>query len=102
MDKYIENATIIKALSDATRLKILDMLSCGELCACIILEDFNITQPTLSYHMKLLTTAGLVNGRKEGSWVHYSLNEEGIKNLKFFLEDITTETADCICNVKGE
>ncbi len=52
------------------------MLSCGELCACEILEKFSITQPTLSHHMKILCDCGLVNGRKEGKWMHYSLNGE--------------------------
>ncbi len=48
-EKYIQNAKILKALSDPKRLRIVDMLSCGELCACKILEKFHITQPTLSY-----------------------------------------------------
>ena len=51
----------IKALSDETRLRIIDMLSCGEMCACEILKQFSISQSTLSYHMKILTESGLVN-----------------------------------------
>ena len=56
---YSKYVPLFKAMSDETRLKIIDMLSCGEMCACDILEEFNITQPTLSYHMKILTDSGL-------------------------------------------
>ncbi|MEL7598455.1 MAG: metalloregulator ArsR/SmtB family transcription factor, partial [Clostridiaceae bacterium] len=67
MDKnYEANAKIFKAVSDSNRLKIIDMLSCGEKCACDILENFEFTQPTLSHHMKVLIECGLVKSRKEG------------------------------------
>ena len=52
-EKYVENVGLFKALSDTNRLMIVDMLSCGELCACEILEKFSIPQPTLSHHMKI-------------------------------------------------
>lgn len=90
-------ATIFKALSDETRLKIVEMLSCGELCACDILDYFQITQPTLSYHMKILTDVGIVNSRKEGSWVKYSKNVEVINSVKEYWNHITTEHEECIC-----
>jgi len=95
---YKENALLFKALSDPNRLMIVDMLSCGELCACIILEKFQITQPTLSHHMKTLCESGLVNGRKDGKWMYYSLNDEAILSFRGFLETVTTEKQDCICN----
>ena len=76
---YAKQAACFKALSDETRLHILEMLTMGELCACKILEKFQITQPTLSYHMKTLTQAGLVTARKEGKWTHYSLNETALQ-----------------------
>ena len=65
---YIEYAKIFKVFSDPKRLKIINMLSNGELCACKILEEFQITQPTLSHDMKLLTDMELVVPRKEGKW----------------------------------
>ena len=92
-----DSALIFKALSDETRLKIVDMLSCDELCACTILESFNITQPTLSYHMKILTESGLVNSRKEGLWTRYSLDMNLIEQLKTFLSTITSDKENCIC-----
>ena len=80
---------------------IVDMLSCGELCACKILEKFNITQPTLSHHMKILCDCGLVRGRKEGKWTYYSLNDDKVRDFKDFLSSITTDKEDCICK-EGE
>lgn len=95
---YSCNVKFFKALSDINRLMIIDMLSCGELCACKILEKFNITQPTLSHHMKILSECGLVAGRKEGKWTYYSLNEKVVEDFKKFINAITKEKEDCICN----
>jgi ArsR family transcriptional regulator len=94
---YAEYVPVIKAISDETRLKIVDMLSCGELCACNILESFNITQPTLSYHMKALTECGIVNGKRNGAWMHYSLNTEKMSEIITFLSEINSSKPNCIC-----
>lgn len=94
---YAEYVPILKALSDETRLKIVDMLSCGELCACKILERFSITQPTLSYHMKILTESGIVTGRREGAWMNYRLNQEKGKELTQFFSGLMTASSDCAC-----
>ena len=64
---YEEYAKVAKALSEPKRVKILDMLSCGEMCACDILEHFDFTQPTLSHHIKILVEAGLVTAEKRGT-----------------------------------
>lgn len=96
-NNYEENAKIIKALSDANRLKIMDILSCGERCACDLLEQFDFTQPTLSHHMKVLMDCGIVNCRKEGVWNYYSLNSSNCNKLILFLMNIVTDTDDCIC-----
>jgi ArsR family transcriptional regulator len=79
---YKKTVQIFKALADETRLEIVDMLAGGELCACKILENFHITQPTLSYHMKLLTDCGLVIGRRDGAWMRYSLNQDTFESMK--------------------
>ncbi len=94
---YSEYASLFKAASDETRLKIIDMLSCGEMCACDILEGLSISQSTLSYHMKILTDSGLVNGRRDGAWVRYTLNYEKTKAVIEFLTLITSDKEDCIC-----
>ena len=95
--KYSENVGLFKALADTNRLMIVDMLSCGELCACKILEKFEITQPTLSHHMKILCDCGLVVGRKQGTWTYYSLDGVMVQKLKEFLFSITSEHENCIC-----
>lgn len=71
----------LKALSDDTRLKIVEMLSKEHLCACHILEAFDFTQPTLSYHMKTLVDSGLVSSHKDGTWTRYTLNQEAMSEL---------------------
>ena len=88
--RYLEEANLFKALADPTRLEIVDMLSCGELCACMILEKFSITQPTLSYHMKTLCDCSLVIGRKEGKWTYYSLDEATVQKFRDCLDSVTT------------
>ncbi len=95
---YADYALLFKALSDETRLKIIDMLSCGELCACDILKFFQITQPTLSYHMKILTDCGIVDGTRQGAWMHYTLNHETAKSILDYWKHITSEKEDCICH----
>lgn len=85
---YSNYALFMKALSDETRVKIFEMLSDGELCACKILEEFKITQPTLSYHMKILCESGLVESRKDGVWMKYTIKMENLNNLKEFIDGI--------------
>ena len=99
---YEKNSKILKALSDPNRLKIIDILSCGERCACEILEYFDFTQPTLSHHMKVLSDCGLVESRKEGTWNHYKLNVTNANRLILFLMNIVTETDDCICKREND
>lgn len=98
MDKYEEYSKVMKAIADSNRLKIMDILSCGELCACALLENFEFTQPTLSHHMKILMESGLVSSRKEGNWTYYGLNLERVNQMMYFLMGIVTSTSDCICD----
>ena len=94
---YEGNARIFKALSDPSRLKIIDILSCGEKCACDILEHFEFTQPTLSHHMKVLIDCGLVESRKEGTWNYYKLDNNNCNKIMLSLMNLVTETENCIC-----
>lgn len=94
---YRDTAKVLKAIAEPKRLRIVDMLSCGELCACNILEAFHITQPTLSHDMKVLVDAGLVNDRREGKNIYYSLNQDTIQHVQDILKQVFTEKADCIC-----
>lgn len=85
-----EIAPILKVLGDETRLCIVSLLYQQPLCACDLLEHFHITQPTLSYHMKQLTTIGLVMANKEGQWVKYTLNKERYAQVHDFFTMIGT------------
>jgi len=81
----MELTAVFKALSDGTRLEIVRMLAeREELCACRILERFDITQPTLSHHMKSLCACGLVTARREGKWSYYSLNRDLMAEMSIF------------------
>ena len=91
-DIYSQHVGLFKALADKNRLMIMNMLTGGELCACKILEKFNITQPTLSHHMKILCDCGLVNASKEGKWMYYSISAAGSEKAMLFLQQFTTVT----------
>lgn len=97
---FSDYALLCKAMGDETRLKIVDMLRHGTLCACKILDAFNCTQPTLSYHMKMLCDCGLVIGEKDGKWVHYSLNRAVLSELVGFLSSPCEVKDDCSCKEK--
>lgn len=86
-----KTAVIFKAFCDENRIKILQLLIDGEKCACRLLEAMNITQPTLSHHMKTLLDSGIVSGRKEGKWMHYSISKEGLKKAQEYLEYLKGE-----------
>ena len=82
-------AMIFKAFCDENRIRIIKMLRSGEKCACKLLEELNVTQPTLSHHMKILCDSGIVVGRKEGKWMHYSISKEGAELAESCLKELT-------------
>lgn len=88
-------AVQFKAMSDPNRLRIIEMLSCGELCGCELLEKLHITQPTLSYHMNILSEVKLVTNRKEGKNTFYKIDKQKYIELGQFLSNI--DSADCSC-----
>jgi len=96
-NKYLENARVFKAFCDENRLMILEMLQSGEKCACVLLERLDITQPTLSHHMKILVESGIVTSRKEGKWTHYSISESGSNYAAGLLCSLTTATRNKNC-----
>lgn len=78
-DRKIERGVdILKALSDSTRLKIIHLLQDRELCACEIIATLDKPQSTLSHHLNLLKKAGIIKGRKEGTWIYYKLADTKI------------------------
>ena len=92
--KYLENSKVFKAFCDENRLMILEMLQSGEKCACVLLEKLDITQPTLSHHMKILCDSSIVTPRKEGKWTHYSINKNGCTDATELLQKLTTVVED--------
>ncbi len=71
-------SSIFKALSDETRLRTLKLLENGELCVCDIVAALDMVQPRASFHLRILKDAGLIKGRKQGRWIHYSLEDSDI------------------------
>ena len=93
-------ALIFKALSDENRIRILKLLHNGEMCACKLLDALNISQPTLSHHMKILCDAGIVTGRKEGKWTHYTICCEGVRTVRMLIQGLLSPEnipEDCKC-----
>lgn len=84
---------VFRALSDEKRLEILDKLRGGEKCACVLLEQMDIGQSGLSYHMKILCDSGLVESRQEGKWTHYRLSESGRNRAVELLKELTSPEA---------
>ena len=81
-----QTKTIFRALSDRTRLRILNLLQSGELCVCHIVAVLDVPQPTASRHLSYLRKAGLVVARKEGLWMHYCLAQAKSKSHKMLLD----------------
>jgi len=94
---FLEGTLLLKALADETRVQIIHILSCGELCACDILSYFDLKQPTLSHHLGLLEAANLVEVRKEGRWSYYKLNSEGFTHVQAFLTTLASPSEVCLC-----
>lgn len=69
-----ETIQIFKALSDETRLNIISLMKEGEICVCDITETLQVSQPKISFHLNVLKEAGIIKDRKQGKWVHYSIN----------------------------
>ena len=96
-------AIIFKALGDENRIRILKLLKGGEKCACKLLEELNISQSTLSHHMKILCDAEIVTGRKDGKWMYYSICCDGVCQLRSVLRELLAPEnvpSDCNCKEK--
>lgn len=95
-------AKILKSLGDPTRLRIFEMLRGGTKCACVLLKEFKISQPTLSYHMKYLLASGIVTCKKTGKWCNYSLDEKSLSELNEYLFAPVDNSGveECRCNEK--
>lgn len=97
MHNYEAEAQLFRVMGEPMRLAIMDMISCGELCACDILEGLTISQSTLSHHMRVLQQAGMVTARKDATWVYYSINPKIVSELHQILDKIMLPKTNCIC-----
>lgn len=84
-------AAIFKAFSDTRRIQIIKLLQGGEKCACELIEELDIPQSTLSYHMKVLCRSGIVKAREEGKWTHYRVCPTGSKRAIEVIKKITAK-----------
>lgn len=105
MHDYAADARVFKAFCDVNRLQILEQLRTGEKCSCVLLEKLQISQSTLSYHMKILCDSGIVTGRADGKWTHYGISEKGSRYAEELLQRLTgtcgpEEKKECTCRMK--
>jgi ArsR family transcriptional regulator len=84
---------IFKALSDETRVRIIKLLEHGDLCVCDIGAALGMVQPKVSFHLGVLKNAGLLKDRKQGKWVHYSLDESEMFK-RFLLLSVAEKVSD--------
>lgn len=90
---YEDDARVFKAFCDEKRLRILEQLRGGEKCACVLIDQLDIGQSGLSYHMKILCESGIVDSRQEGKWTHYRISEKGSAYAEGLLRKLTTPNA---------
>jgi ArsR family transcriptional regulator len=81
------------ALSDETRLQLLELLRDGEQCVCDLTDALEAAQSRLSFHLKTLKDAGLVTDRKQGRWVYYALNPEALEGVAEFVAELCARTS---------
>ncbi len=107
LSDYTQQAKRFKAFCDESRLRIIELLQDGELCACELTQELSMVQSTLSYHMKILCESGIVVNRQEGKWAHYRISAEGceaaiayLRSLSTPQERVSARCTDCACEEK--
>jgi ArsR family transcriptional regulator len=90
-EMHREMVKLFKVFGDENRIQILELLNGRELSAYDLLVEVQITQSTLSHHMKLLCDSDIVTARKDGKWVYYSLNKDRVEEAKDMLQELFEE-----------
>ena len=90
---------VFRAFTNESRVRVLELLCQGEQCACVLLEGLQISQPTLSHHMKILCDSGIVKSRSVGPWHYYSINTEGCKYASRLLKIVADRKLNTLLNV---
>lgn len=88
------DARVFKALCNEYRLQALEMLRTGEKCACELNDAIDLSQSTLSHHMKILVDSGIVSARQEGKWRYYTISKEGARRAMALLAELTDVRED--------
>jgi ArsR family transcriptional regulator len=95
-------AALFHALADEIRVQVVVLLLQGERCVCELMDELDLAQSRLSWHLKTLVDAGVISGRKEGRWIYYSLNADALGEARAILEGmkpssrrLATRTACC-------
>ena len=81
-------AQVFKALADPVRLRLVSMIGAhqgGEVCVCELTTAFDLTQPTISHHLKVLREAGIIDGERRGTWVYYRLETAALERMAALL-----------------
>ncbi len=94
-------ATLFHALSDQTRLEIIEMLKGGERCVCDLQADLDAAQSRLSFHLRVLKEAGLVSDRREGRWSYYSIVPESIAEVHDLAVDLQPSRLRILARASG-
>ena len=81
---------LFHALSDETRLSILERLRLGERCVCDLTDAIDAAQSRLTFHLKVLKDAGLVTDRREGRWMYYTLNQEALGEVAELVDTLAS------------
>jgi len=89
-----EMTEYFKVLSDPTRLEVVKLLLKGETCGCTLIDKLPVSQPTLSYHLKTITNAGLATSKREGNWIKHFIDREKINEMIAFLEELRDMEAE--------
>jgi len=92
-------AAMFKALSDPVRLRLLSLIAShegGEACVCDLADPFDVTQPTISHHLKVLREAGLISGERRGTWVYYQALPAALDRLGTLLSTDDLATAGAV------
>lgn len=93
-------ARVFHALSDRTRLELVQSLMGGQRCVCDLQEGLGAAQSRLSFHLKTLKEAGLVTDRRQGRWVYYSLDPQALGEVASLLTEVK-ERAEICCSTDG-
>jgi len=101
MDNITDMTEVLKALADNSRLEIVNLLSCGKMCVCDIVEQLDLSQPNISHHLKILKNVDLIIATKRGRWMDYELNQEKFKSLQDNLQLLVTKPEGCSIKKSG-